>query len=159
MAEFESFKHLMQGPLGDRAVLLLTFALTVMLDLTVAIEVGLILAAFLFMHRMSEVVAIGSYVALLDEDVDDLIQVKQPKPNQRAQLPEGVEVYQLSGPLFFAVAKRLRRCAQPVSEAAAGIYPSHASGAPNRCQRCERVAAAVSALRAQRYARHSVWTA
>jgi SulP family sulfate permease len=107
MAEFESFKHLMQGPLGDRAVLLLTFALTVMFDLTVAIEVGLILAAFLFMHRMSEVVAIGSDVALLDEDVDDLLPVKQPRQNQRAQLPEGVEVYQVSGPLFFAVANRL----------------------------------------------------
>ena len=61
----------MHGPLGDRAVLLLTFALTVMLDLTVAIEVGLVLAAFLFMHRMSEVVAIGSNVTLLEEDRDD----------------------------------------------------------------------------------------
>jgi len=105
MAEFESFKHLMQGPIGDRAVLLLTFALTVMFDLTVAIEVGLILAAFLFMHRMSEVVAIGSDVTLLDEDVDDFVQARP--PNQRAQLPEGVEVYQVSGPLFFAVANRL----------------------------------------------------
>ena len=105
MAELESFKHLMQGPLGDRAVLLLTFVLTVMFDLTIAIEVGLVLAAFLFMHRMSEVVAIGSDVSLLDEDVDDFVQATQ--PNQRAQLPEGVEVFQVSGPLFFAVANRL----------------------------------------------------
>jgi sulfate permease, SulP family len=105
MAELESFKHLMQGPLGDRAVLLLTFVLTVMFDLTVAIEVGLVLAAFLFMHRMSEVVAIGSDVSLLDEDVDDFVQGMQ--PNQRTQLPEGVEVFQVSGPLFFAVANRL----------------------------------------------------
>ena len=105
MAEIESFRHLMQGPLGDRAVLLLTFGLTVMFDLTVAIEVGLVLAAFLFMHRMSEVVAIGSDVSLLDEDVDDLVQAVQ--PNQRKQLPEGVEVYQVAGPLFFAVANRL----------------------------------------------------
>jgi len=65
----------------------------------------LILAAFLFMHRMSEVVAIGSDVTLLDEDVDDFVQARP--PNQRAQLPEGVEVYQVSGPLFFAVANRL----------------------------------------------------
>jgi len=105
MAELESFKHLMQGPLGDRVVLLLTFALTVMFDLTVAIEVGLVLAAFLFMHRMSEVVAIGSDVSLLDEDVDDFARAAQ--PDQRAQLPQGVEVYQVSGPLFFAVANRL----------------------------------------------------
>jgi len=105
MAERDSFRHLMQGPLGDRAVLLLTFALTVMVDLTVAIEVGLVLAAFLFMHRMSEVVAIGSNVALLEEDRDDFTEV--PPASQRAQLPDGVEAYQVSGPLFFAVANRL----------------------------------------------------
>lgn len=105
MAEIESFRHLMQGPIGDRVVLLLTFALTVAFDLTVAIEVGLVLAAFLFMHRMSEVVAIGSNMTLLEEDADDLTQPAQ--PSQRAQLPDGVEVYQVSGPLFFAVANRL----------------------------------------------------
>ena len=105
MAELESFRHLMQGPFGDRGVLLVTFGLTVMFDLTVAIEVGLVLAAFLFMHRMSEVVAIGSDVLLLEEDVDDDEQPRQ--PNQRAQLPSDVEVYQVSGPLFFAVANRL----------------------------------------------------
>jgi SulP family sulfate permease len=105
MAEIESFKHLMTGPVGDRAVLLLTFALTVVFDLTVAIEVGLVLAAFLFMHRMSEVVAISSDVTLLEEDADDFGAAAQ--PSQRAQLPAGVEVYQVSGPLFFAVANRL----------------------------------------------------
>lgn len=105
MAEIESFRHLMQGPIGDRVVLLLTFALTVVFDLTIAIEVGLVLAAFLFMHRMSEVVAIGSNMTLLEEDADDLTYPAQ--PSQRAQLPEGVEVYQVSGPLFFAVANRL----------------------------------------------------
>jgi len=105
MAEIESFKHLLQGPFGDRVVLLLTFALTVAFDLTVAIEVGLVLAAFLFMHRMSEVVAIKSDMSLLDEDADDFTQTAE--PNQRAQLAEGVEAYQVSGPLFFAVANRL----------------------------------------------------
>ena len=107
MAELESFRHLMTGPVGDRAVLLLTFVLTVMFDLTVAIEVGLVLAAFLFMHRMSEVVAIGSDVTLLEEDADDFDFGAAAQPSQRAQLPEGVEVYQVSGPLFFAVANRL----------------------------------------------------
>ncbi len=71
MAEIESFRHLMSGPIGDRVVLLLTFALTVAFDLTVAIEVGLVLASFLFMHRMSEVVAMESHVSLLEEDQDD----------------------------------------------------------------------------------------
>ena len=105
MAEIESFKHLLRGPVGDRVVLLLTFVLTVAFDLTIAIEVGLVLASFLFMHRMSEVVAVTANLSLLDEDVDDLGQGAE--PDQRAQLPPGVEAFQISGPLFFAVASRL----------------------------------------------------
>ncbi|MBV8784721.1 MAG: STAS domain-containing protein [Gammaproteobacteria bacterium] len=105
MAEIASFRHLMQGPTGDKVVLLLTFALTVMFDLTVAIEVGLVLAAFLFMHRMSEVVALEANVSLFEEDVDD--PARGMELTQRAQLPAGVEAYQVSGPLFFAVANRL----------------------------------------------------
>jgi SulP family sulfate permease len=105
MAEIESFRHLIQGPIGDRAVLLLTFVLTVVVDLTVAIEVGLVLAAFLFMHRMSEVVAVRSNVSLLEEDVAD--NESRRDAEQRDQLPTGVEAYQVSGPLFFAVANRL----------------------------------------------------
>lgn len=105
MAEIESFRHLMSGPVGDRVVLLLTFGLTVVFDLTVAIEVGIVLAAFLFMHRMAEVVAMESNVSLLDEDIADSERPAQ--PDQRAQLPSGVEVFQISGPLFFAVADRL----------------------------------------------------
>ncbi|MDC8015429.1 SulP family inorganic anion transporter [Tahibacter soli] len=102
MSDIESFRHLWKGPIGDRAVLLTTFVLTVMFDLTVAIEVGLVLASFLFMHRMSEVVELQSRVSLLEEDRDTA-----DEPDQRAQLPPGVEAFQISGPLFFAVASRL----------------------------------------------------
>ncbi len=105
MADLQSLKHLLQGPMGDRVVLLITFGLTVMVDLTVAIEVGLVLASFLFMHRMSEVVALESNVSLIEEDQDDF--EGSGRLSQRAQLPPGVEAYQVSGPLFFAVANRL----------------------------------------------------
>ena len=105
MAELESFRQLLRGPWGDRAVLLVTFVLTVAFDLTVAIEVGVVLAAFLFMHRMSEVVEVGSNVRLIEDDVEDL--VAGPAPDQRAELPPGVEVFRIAGPLFFAVASRL----------------------------------------------------
>jgi SulP family sulfate permease len=105
MAEVESFRHLMHGPLGDRMVLLVTFGLTVVFDLTVAIEVGIVLAAFLFMHSMSEVVAVESRISLVEEDEDDF--AHPPQADQRAQLPQGVEAFQISGPLFFAVANRL----------------------------------------------------
>jgi sulfate permease, SulP family len=105
MAEIESFKHLLQGPMGDRVVLLLTFTLTVMFDLTIAIEVGLVLAAFLFMHRMAEIVSMKSDVSFLEEDEDA---PDSPADSyQRSHLPLGVEVFQISGPLFFAVANRL----------------------------------------------------
>jgi sulfate permease, SulP family len=103
MAEIASFKHLLQGPVGDRAVLLLTFALTVMFDLTIAIEVGLALAAFLFMHRMAEVVSLKSDVSFIEEDEPD----SPSESMQRSELPPGVEAFQVSGPLFFAVANRL----------------------------------------------------
>jgi len=64
-----------------------------------------VLASFLFMHRMSEVVAMESNVSLIEEDRAD---ADLPfEPDQRAQLPPGVEVFQISGPLFFAVANRL----------------------------------------------------
>lgn len=103
MAEIEHFKNLLRGPREDRWVLLVTFALTVMFDLTVAIEVGVVLAAFLFMHRMSVVVEMSRGVHLLETESDERME----EPDQRARLLPGVEVFQFSGPLFFAVANRL----------------------------------------------------
>ena len=105
MAEFEHIRHLLHGPFGDRVVLLVTLVLTVVADLTIAIEVGVVLAAFLFMHRMSEVVEIQSGRKLIDDDAEDALAPGE--QDQRAQLPEGVEAFQISGPLFFAVANRL----------------------------------------------------
>ncbi len=103
MSEIEHYKHLLRGPIGDRVVLVLTFVLTVLFDLTVAIQAGVVLAAFLFMHRMAEVVEIDRDVRLLDENGDDDAE----DADQRALLPAGVEVFQFAGPLFFAVANRL----------------------------------------------------
>ena len=105
MSEIERIRQLMRAPHGDRAVLVTTFLLTVMFDLTVAVEVGIVLAAFLFMHRMSEVVALESHVDLVEEDREE--SASDLDANQRAALPEGVEAYRVSGPLFFAVANRI----------------------------------------------------
>jgi SulP family sulfate permease len=105
MAEFNHIKHLLRGPRGDAAVLLVTFVLTVAFDLTIAIEVGVVLAAFLFMHRMAEVVEVDRHVRLIDDDQVD--SAPSGDVDQRAALPEGVEAFQISGPLFFAVANRL----------------------------------------------------
>lgn len=106
MSEVHKFRHLMRAPLGDRAVLILTFGLTVLVDLTVAIEVGVVLAAILFMHRMAEVVSVQQGIQIIEEDVDDFARPRT-SYTQRAALPKGVEVFQLRGPLFFGSAGRL----------------------------------------------------
>ncbi len=108
MSEHHRFLKLMISPWGDRVVLLLTFGLTVAVDLTVAIEVGVVLAAILFMHRMTEVVAISAGgQGIIEDDFDDYAGRPASDPAQRQTLPAGVEVFQLRGPLFFGVANRL----------------------------------------------------
>lgn len=92
MSEAERFRMLIRTGGGDRALLLLTFGLTVMVDLTVAIGVGVSIASLLFMARMSE--------------REDLVEAETyaDDPEQRARLPVGVEVFRLRGPMFFGVA-------------------------------------------------------
>jgi SulP family sulfate permease len=107
MSEVHKFRHLLTAPWGDRAVLLVTFTLTVLVDLTVAIEVGVVLAAILFMHRMSAAVAVASHTQLLDADLDDFTRPRDDVHAQRRLLPAGVEVYKFHGPLFFGVASHL----------------------------------------------------
>ena len=107
MSEIDRFRNLLRAPMGDRAILLLTFVLTVLVDLTVAIEVGVVLAAILFMHRMAEAVAIQSHTHLLEHDVDDFNRPADEVHIRRASLPAGVEAFELRGPFFFGVANRL----------------------------------------------------
>jgi len=103
MAEFDSFRRILSGPNGDRVVLLLTFTLTVFVDLSVAIGVGLVLASFLFMHRMAQVAETRMNLNLMEDEVDDLLLPDGTAIN-RLSLPPGVEVFRLSGPFFFGAA-------------------------------------------------------
>lgn len=106
MSEVENFRHTLSAPKGDRLVLLLTFLLTVFLDLTIAIQVGVVVAAFVFMFRMAEAVEISSGVRAIDDDLGADV-AADGESDQRALLPDGVEAYQISGPLFFGAANRL----------------------------------------------------
>lgn len=100
MSEYDRFFALLRMPNGDRAVLLLTFGLTVMVDLTVAIGVGVTLASLLFMARMAESVKFDtSGEQDTDLDSEDV--------HQRDTLPKGVEVFRITGPFFFGVAGEL----------------------------------------------------
>lgn len=98
MSEHERFLALLRMPIGERGVLLTTFLLTVLVDLTVAIGVGVTIASLLFMARMSETVAVTASEAGEDRPEDAA---------QRDGLPDGVEVFRVDGPLFFGVAGEL----------------------------------------------------
>nr|WP_255746026.1 SulP family inorganic anion transporter [Lysobacter sp. CFH 32150] len=105
ISEYQHFRHTMSAPKGDRLVLLLTFGLTVFFDLTLAIEVGLVVAAFVFMFRMADAVEVSSGLKMIDENGDE--GAAGADLTQRARLPKGVEAFQISGPLFFGAASRL----------------------------------------------------
>ncbi|HTL70926.1 MAG TPA: SulP family inorganic anion transporter [Candidatus Eisenbacteria bacterium] len=95
MSEWRSFAGLLRGPRSDVAVLLVTFLLTVFCDLTLAIEVGMVLSAFLFMHSMTQASGIRLFKP------DDAAGDEEPLPQK---WPSGVEVYHIDGPFFFGVA-------------------------------------------------------
>jgi SulP family sulfate permease len=110
MAEIDHFRTLLRAPRSDVAVLLTTFGLTVLTDLTIAVGVGMILAAILFMRRMSEVTNVGLLANQVGEESgqDNLADLQDPNALSKRTLPQGVEVYEINGPFFFGVADRLK---------------------------------------------------
>lgn len=112
MSEWHSFVSVLRGPRSDTLVLLSTFALTVFVDLTVAIETGMVLAAFLFMRRMaliSNVSAVNQAVAM-DENGENLAD-----GTDALDIPKGVEVYEVNGPLFFGASYKFSETIQTLS--------------------------------------------
>src|SRR5205807_5053641 len=106
MSEWRTFLSELRAPKSDVAVLLATFLLTVLVDLTVAIEVGMVLAAFLFMRRMAEVTNISALTHEFRDPVDDF--ESDPNAVRRRVVPEGVEVYEINGPFFFGAAEMFK---------------------------------------------------
>jgi SulP family sulfate permease len=106
MSEWRTFVGEFRGPKSDVAVLLATFILTVLVDLTVAIEVGMVLAAFLFMRRMAEVTNISVLTHELTDPVDD--DERDPNAVRRRVVPPGVDVFEITGPFFFGAAARFK---------------------------------------------------
>lgn len=105
MSEWKTFKYLLRGDKSDVAVLLITFFLTVIVDLTVAIEVGVVLAIVLFVRRVMQTSSIsvldGHTVAATEDD-----ETAAMENTDRLDIPEGVEVYEIDGPFFFGLASR-----------------------------------------------------
>jgi SulP family sulfate permease len=105
MSEWRVFVAELRGPRSDAAVLLTTFFLTLLIDLTVGIGVGMVLASFLFMRRMSEVTDVRHITDDLDDEGDELEDADQ--ISTRA-VPAGIEVYEIDGPFFFGAAEKFK---------------------------------------------------
>ena len=103
MSGWRSFRALLRNPKSDVTVLVLTFLLTIIFDLTVAIEVGLICACLLFMRRMSETTDVRAVYDEIDlnEDAD-----MEAGNLEHLTIPQGVEVYEINGPYFFGAGSR-----------------------------------------------------
>ena len=106
MSEWRTFKYLLKGNKTDVSVLLITFFLTVIIDLTVAIEVGLVLAIILFVKRISETSSIkvleGDTVAGTENDEKAML-----ADTEHLDVDPGVEIYEIDGPFFFGLASKL----------------------------------------------------
>ena len=102
MSGWRVFKALLKNPKSDVTVLLITFFLTVIFDLTVAIEIGLIIACVLFMKRVMETTEISVITDEIDPNKESDIAVHE----ENLIIPKGVEVYEINGPYFFGIATK-----------------------------------------------------
>lgn len=102
MSGWRTFKALLKNPKSDVAVLLITFFLTVIFDLTVAIEIGLVIACVLFMKRVMETTEISVIKDEIDPNKESDLEVHE----ERLTIPKGVEVYEINGPYFFGIATK-----------------------------------------------------
>jgi SulP family sulfate permease len=106
MSEWHLFVKMFKSPKSDIAVLLVTFFLTVLVDLTVAIQAGVVLAAILFMKRMADVTQVGYITSMMEDEEDTSDQ--DPNSIKRFTVPKGVEVFEVNGPFFFGAADRFK---------------------------------------------------
>jgi SulP family sulfate permease len=103
MSEWEQFSEVLRGPRSDATVLLATFLLTVLIDLTVAIQVGVLLATFLFMQRMANATQVTLVTdALTEHDEGEVRDIS------KIEVPAGVEIFEIYGSLFFGAIERFK---------------------------------------------------
>ena len=113
LSEWKVFVNELQAPWSDATVMLTTFVLTIVVDLSVAIGVGMVLASFLFMRRMAEV----TNVTMVSREFDDGPEGPRDESGAiyRRRVPEGVEVYEINGPFFFGAAEKFKATLDRVS--------------------------------------------
>ncbi|MDR0891953.1 MAG: STAS domain-containing protein [Mediterranea sp.] len=102
MSGWRVFRALLKSPRADVVVLLITFFLTVLFDLTIAIEVGLVIACVLFMKRVMET----TEISVVTDEIDPSAEVDIALHEEHLLIPRGVEVYEINGPYFFGIATK-----------------------------------------------------
>lgn len=112
MSEWRTFLSLLKNPKSDVAVLLTTFLLTVFFDLTIAIELGLLLAMFLFMRRVIETTHVSVCTDAVDLSHESDVHIKE----EVLVIPRGIEVYEIDGPFFFGVANKFDECMKQMGD-------------------------------------------
>lgn len=111
MSEWRSFASLIKGPKGGVAVLLATFLITVLFDLTLAIEIGMVLSMMIFMQRMSRM----TRVHMMDEETEDE-EIDRKSQTNKIKIPAGVEVYEITGPFFFGASHKFEEAMRIVEK-------------------------------------------
>lgn len=110
MSEWRTFRSLLKNNRSDAAVLVTTFLLTVIFDLTIAIQIGLLLAVVLFIRRVSAVSTVSVFKSELETSIDgDFV-----SDTETIQIPKGVSVYEIEGPFFFGVANKFEETIKQV---------------------------------------------
>ncbi|MFA6800707.1 MAG: sulfate permease [Acholeplasmataceae bacterium] len=104
MSEFKEFKLFFKSPKGDVFILIVTFLITVLVDLVAAIEIGMVLALFLFMKRMSNMTKVQ--MKSLDASEDDDMSFDFEKANKKFQTDQNILIYEINGPFFFGAADK-----------------------------------------------------
>ncbi len=113
MSEWRSFRALLRGQKSDVAVLIATFMLTVLFDLTIAIEVGMLLAVILFLRRINSVSGVSVIMDKLD-----LSSESESGTDEVLTLPKGIEVYEIDGPFFFGIANKFDESMRQIGDRA-----------------------------------------
>lgn len=104
MSQIEHLRQLLTAPVSDRVVLAVTFLLTIFIDLTVAVQVGVVLAAMLFIRNMAEV----TNVSAITREMKDREEPNDPKAVSKHTVPDNVQVYEINGPFFFGAAEKFK---------------------------------------------------
>ena len=112
MSEWRTFRSLLKNPKSDVVVLLTTFLLTVVFDLTIAIEIGLLLAMLLFMRRVMET----TKISVLKNKINLSEGAEVVYEQEELDIPQGVEVYEIDGPFFFGIANKFDECMKQLGD-------------------------------------------